>query len=275
MNKRGFWWVSCIVAVGVLAAVGVVHHHATYPYGSSHCCIIQMSGALEMYAEENGGRYPAGQSSPEACLSLLCRSNYANAYLLRGMTVPEATVRRILESGGQLGPDSCGWHYVPGLTKADDRKLALVWCKEPLGHNGERTKDGGRQVVFVGGDIEWISGAKWPAFLEEQKALLAHRSQASQSGAPLVTGVIELPDGTRLDRTDAYCTVQEESRDVNLSSHGTSSGGLELVWYHAPVQNGYVTRTLSFSNLISDPVTVTFTNGVPDVTNYVFKMKSR
>ena len=36
-----------------------------------------------------------------------------------------------------------------------------------------------------------------------------------------------------------------------------------------------MTRTLSFSNLVSDPVTLTFTDGVPNVTNFVFKMRSR
>ncbi len=42
---------------------------------------------------------------------------------------------------------------------------------------------------------------------------------------------------------------------------------------HPPVLDGFVTRTLSFSNMTSDPVTITFTNGVPDVTNYIFRMK--
>jgi len=72
---------------------------------------------------------------------------------------------------------------------------------------------------------------------------------------------------------DCSCTVTEASKGPDFSSSGISSGGLDLVWYHPPFQEGYVTRTLSFSNLISEPVTVRFTNGVPDVTNVVFKMK--
>ena len=130
-----------------------------------------MNLALRQYAEEHGGRYPAGESSPEASLSLLYKSDQIDPYTLRGMIVPEETTRRILESGRLLSAESCGWHYVPGLTQADDSQLALLWCKEALGHNGQRTKDGGRQVVFVDSDVRWVSGAKWASFLEEQKQL--------------------------------------------------------------------------------------------------------
>ena len=63
------------------------------------------------------------------------------------------------------------------------------------------------------------------------------------------------------------------------SASGTSSGaGLchaGLVWYRAPFPNGSITRTLLFSNLVSDPVTITFKGGVSDVTNIVFKMRVR
>jgi hypothetical protein len=133
-----------LVAIGILVASAMVYYRVTFPYGHSHCCIIGMSFALEQYAEENGGTYPAGEASPEASLTLLYRSNYIDPDTLRGMTVPEQTVRRILQGGGLLGPESCGWQYVPGLTRADDLGLALLWCKSPLGHNGQRTKNGGR-----------------------------------------------------------------------------------------------------------------------------------
>jgi hypothetical protein len=277
MSKQRIIILVIVTAVAILLGSAMVYYRATFPYGESHCCIIAMSFALEKYAEEDGGRYPAGEASSEASLSLLYKSNYIDPYTLRGMTVPEKTTRRILEGGGLLGPESCGWQYVPGLTFADDPGLALLWCKSALGHNGQRTKDGGRQVVFIGSGIDWIPGDKWPAFLQEQKELLKHRSAKAVGGVPLLTGVIELPDGTRIDRFDGSCTLKEQSKGPNSSSSGTSSGGFnrsQLVWYHAPLQDGYVTRTLSFSNLISDPVTITFTNGVPDVTNFVFRMRS-
>jgi hypothetical protein len=278
MRKRLITVAIVLGTTAVLVSGWTAYSKWKYPYGWSHCCIIGMKSSLEFYAEEHGGRYPAGESSPEASLSLLYRSNYMDAYTLRGMTVPETTVRRILEGGGLLGPDSCGWQYVEGLTQADDPGIAILYCKHALGHNGQRTKDGGRQVAFVGsGGIEWISGDKWPTFLKEQGQLLLARNERARVGMPLVTGVIELPDGTRLNLLEGAYTMTEESGGPNGSGSGRSSGSAmsrsELVWYQARLKDGYVTRTLSFSNLISDPVTITFTNGVPDVTNFVFRMK--
>jgi len=274
-SKRRTLISAILAAVAIIAAGAAVYYRVTFPYGQSHCCIIGMSGALEQYAQENGGRYPAGGATPEASLSLLYRSNFVDAYTLRGMTIPESTVRKILESGGFLTPESSGWQYVPGLTRADDPGLALLWCKMPLGHNGQRTKDQGRQVVFIGRGIEWISGDKWPAFLSEQKALLEHRGSGAVSGLPLVTGSIELPDGIRLSRFDGPCTIREETKGPDSSGHGTSSGdGCDLLWYQPPIQDGTVTRTLSFSNLVSDPVTIVFSKGIPNVTNFVYRMRS-
>lgn len=275
MTKRRKWIVGSLAAIGVLMAGGAIHYKAKFPYGQSHCCINQMSGALEQYAEENGGKYPTGGATPKASLTLLYKSNYIDAYVLRGMTLPERTVQSILDSGRVLGPDSCGWHYVPGLTRADDSGLALLWCKDALGHNGDRTRDGGRQVVFVGRGIEWIPGDRWRAFLNDQKTLVERRSTRAVSGNPLVTGSIELPDGSRLDRFDGSCTIREETKGPNSSGHGSSSGrGCDLRWYQPPIQDGAVTRTLSFSNLVSDPVTMVFVNGIPDATNFVYRMRS-
>jgi len=279
MSKRRLIISLIVMVVVILLGRWMVYYTQTFPYGSSHCCIIQFICTLEQYAEENGGKYPAGESSPEASLSLLYKSNGMPPDILRGMTVPEKTVRRILEGGGLLGPDSCGWHYVPGLTRADDQKLALLWCKSALGHNGQRTKDGSREILFVGGRLGLISGDEWPAFLQEQEDLLKLRSAKALEGVPLVTWSIELPDGSRSDRADSPYTLKEESKDIKSSASGTgTSSGTKLsrsalLCWQAPLQNGTVTRTLSFSNMVSDPVTVTFTEGVPNVTNPIFVMR--
>lgn len=175
-----------LVALGIVILAPVIPR---FPYGQSHCCIIGMSSALEQYADAHGGHYPAGGTSPEASLSLLYRSNLVDANLIRGMTVSEVNVREILEKGRALGPQSCGWHYVEGLTRADDDRLALLYCKEGLGHNGQLT-DGGRQVVFVGGNIEWVSGERWAEFVAEQHQLFAHRSNAAKNAMPLIVATI-------------------------------------------------------------------------------------
>jgi hypothetical protein len=284
MKKRLSIVMIILGIIGVLAIAIGISYKTTYPYGWSHCCIDVMMFSLEQYAEEHGGHYPTGEISPEASLSLLCRSNYLDAYTIRGMTVSEKVVQTIFEKGRLLGPDTCGWHYTDGLTRADDQRIALLYCKEPLGHNGQKTKDGGRQVVFVGGNIEWISGDKWPSFLQEQSDLMAKRSDSAKSGRPLVDATIELSDGRQMESIDgvSYTMREKESGNDNSSGNGTSSGGSlsrdAIVWFNTPLNadfSGRITRTLSFSNLVSSPVTVDFTNGVPDKTNVVFQMHSR
>lgn len=151
-------------------------HQEKYPYGWSHCCDSNLMFILEEYANDHGGAYPAGESSPEASLSLLY-PKYATADLLRGKTVPLDVVEPVLQGGGRLGPDTCGWHYVEGLTQQDDPRLALLWDKVGLGHNGQKLKDGGHTVLFVGLRKEYIPGDKWDAFLEEQKQLLAQEKK--------------------------------------------------------------------------------------------------
>ena len=160
----------------VLGSGGWLYYKWKYPYGWSHCCDKQLIFALDRYAEDHGGAYPAGGSSPEASLSLLY-PKYADANLLRGKTVPLATVQSLLDAGQQLGPETCGWHYVEGLRSDDDPGLALVWDKLGLGHNGERNESGGRTVLFVRMNLRYISGSEWSDFLAEQERLHAARRQ--------------------------------------------------------------------------------------------------
>jgi hypothetical protein len=162
-------------AVGAaLATAGFAYHHSRYPHGWSHCCDKQLMMALLDYADRHDGWFPKGESSPEAALGLLHRENpeLVTANLLRGKTVPEAAVRTRLEAGERLTPETCGWHYVAGLRRDDDRRLALFWDKAGLGHNGERLPEGGHFVCRIGG-IEYIAGDQWEAFLAEQERLRA------------------------------------------------------------------------------------------------------
>ncbi len=149
----------------------------SYPYGRSHCCLKQIGLALHLYASAHEGIFPAGESSPEASLSLLHRGYDGDANTLRGKTVPLATVEKILDRGELLGPDTCGWHYVEGLTAADDPQIAVVWDKVGLGHNGETLRGGGHSVLFVDGSERILSQAEWPVFLAVQERLLAQRKR--------------------------------------------------------------------------------------------------
>jgi hypothetical protein len=159
-----------------LAGGGWLYYRWAYPYGWSHSCDKQLMFALHQYAEDHGGAYPAGEATPEASLSLLY-PRYADEYVLQGKTVPLDLVRAALERGDRLGPDTCGWHYVEGLRLDDDPRLALCWDKVGLGHNGQRLSDGGRTVLFVIMAYEYIEGANWEGFLQEQQRLLARRDK--------------------------------------------------------------------------------------------------
>jgi hypothetical protein len=175
-------WVrrTCVViaAVAIVGGVGYAYVRSqlpVYPYGWSHCCDKGLMMALLQYADRHDGWFPKGEASPEASLSLLHREDPASvdANLLRGKTVPEASVLARLEAGELLTPDTCGWHYVEGLRKGDDPRLALFWDKAALGHNGEQLRQGGHWVCRVNLDIEYVPESQWQAFLAEQEQLLA------------------------------------------------------------------------------------------------------
>jgi hypothetical protein len=163
--------VAASVVVVLLAACAGYYHYR-FPHGWSHCCDKQLHMALLDYADQHDGWFPRGEASPEASLSLLYRTNPDLVNVLRGKTVPDSVVRARLESGELLTPDTCGWHYVEGLKKDDDPRLALFWDKAGLGHNGERLA-GYRNVMLINGTVESVPSDRWDQFLYEQEKLRA------------------------------------------------------------------------------------------------------
>jgi hypothetical protein len=177
MEQRRKLWFVVILALAVLGAAGFARWRYTFPYGRSHCCAKQISTALKMYANDHGGRYPSGESSPEASLSLLYPKYLPSPEPLRGKTVPAAIVNQRLTNGQRLTPETCGWHYVEGLSEDSDPRLLLLWDKVGLGHNGQRLPDGGHEVVFVDHSVKQLSGAEWRAVFAEQEKLRASKSK--------------------------------------------------------------------------------------------------
>jgi hypothetical protein len=178
MKKLGL---LALAIIGVVSAAGYGWYRHQYPYGWSHCCLKGLGLSLLQYAREHEGRFPAGAGCPEASLSLLYRWNRdcGDAEVLRGKTVPVERVRGILERGELLGPETCGWHYVEGLTTSDDSGIAIIWDKVGLGHNGEDI-GGGHSVWFLHGPEEVIPASDWPKFLKRQQQLMAARPQDTE-----------------------------------------------------------------------------------------------
>lgn len=161
----------------ILVVVGYAWYQHRFPYGGSHACIKQIGWALAIYADENDGWFPSGGDSPEASLSLLYGD--LNIYPLAGKTIAPEMAQRAIDEHGHLGPESCDWHYVEGLRDDDNPEIAIVWDKIGLGHNGDRLKSGGHEVLFVDRTSHLISGIEWEAFLLRQKELLAQRAFAT------------------------------------------------------------------------------------------------
>jgi len=171
----------CYVLLGILGSLMIIAlvdygwYQHTFPYGRSHSCIKQIGLALAIYAEENNGWFPSGGETPEASLSLLY-GDLLNIYPLAGKTIPPAVAQQAMDEQGHLGPETCDWHYVEGLRDDDNPEIAVIWDKVGLGHNGQRLKSGGHEVLFVNRSSNFIPGDEWAEFLSEQQRLLAARN---------------------------------------------------------------------------------------------------
>ena len=276
--KRRIWLrVLCVIA-GLLAVLGLLataYWKHEYPYGWSHCCAKGVSFALQEYARDHGGMFPIGGDTPEASLSLLY-SNYLDAYTLRGKSVPLETVEHALGKNGKLDPESCGWHYVEGLTEADNPQIAIVWDKVGLGHNGERLKSGGHEVVLLDGSTTYVGGKRWPEFIEEQKKLFAQRSDRAKQGLPALTARIRFPDGKLLEKYEGAFQLNEFTDSVAGSGSGSQSGtSVPLSWFHLYPEDGSITYelTLPDERLRSKPVTVNVKNGEASPNSFVFELQ--
>jgi hypothetical protein len=179
---------KALVAVAVVALVtgsvfifAIVYYKYEFPYGAYHRCDKQLWSALREYAEAHGGKFPTGEATPEASLSLLGRQY---AYLLPRRGVPTEVVEQMLDRGQLLNPETCGWNYVEGLRLDSDPKLALFWDKEGLSEVGMRLPEGGHFVSLVGWPYNYIPASEWDGFLQEQRRLLAEEKTKMQNNEP-------------------------------------------------------------------------------------------
>jgi hypothetical protein len=231
--------------------------------------------ALETYAELNDGHYPAGAGSPEASLSLLYGEEYGiNAEVLRGKTVPVEVVQAILDRGELLGPDTCGWHYVEGLTLADDSQIALVWDKVGLDHNGGQHSDGGHSVWFRGHE-EYIRGPDWPEFLRRQRELMAARTDAAIQGRPALSAKVRLPSGEVVDLFDAPYTLFVNRSDAFASGMTSAAEALspdKLRWHRLDGGDYTLTLRLTLNGWQTPEIKVEVSNGHAAPDEIIFEM---
>jgi hypothetical protein len=281
-GKTILWGFGILGGIAVMLFVGGwAFYRWEFPYGHTHSCDKILEMALHQYAEEHGGFYPSGEATPEASLSLLY-PKYADASALSGKIVPVERVQEILDQGKRLDPDSCGWHYVEGLTLNDNRRLAIFWDKVGLGHNGQRLRHGGHSVAFVGGEFAVISAQEWPQFLEEQEKLLASRDETAIKGKPILVANIRLPSGELTDHFDGAWQLDEsfQSFDAMSSGNGMRAGPslspLVLRWHRGALKDGTTTFVLSIPEKAwrSKPITVKVRDGKAGPSSITFEMAS-
>lgn len=269
-----------VFGVALLVGAGYWWRCHTYPYGFSHSCDKILSRVLHDYAEAHDGFFPAGEATPEASLSLLY-PEYANAKMLHGKTVPLELVGKRLERGELLTPDTCGWHYVEGLTLADDGRLALFWDKVGLGHNGERLS-GGHFVCFVGWETKHIPESEWPQFLKEQEALHAARSKAAKEATRVLLAKVRSPSGEIVESLDAPFALDYFEGDESGLRYGGRNGDRltprDLSWWRLEELRlrrdgeGTLTLTLSLDDRRSKPVTVNLSDGELSPSSILFEI---
>jgi len=174
-----FWSIVVTLVCTGLAGGGYAWYRTRYPFGWSHCCDTGIYFALYNYIAHDG-KFPAGEATPEASLSLINETSGNLGYWPCGKSGSLDRTQAILDQGKLLTPDTCGWHYVAGLTTSDDHSIAILWDKEGLGHSGERLPEGGHFVTFVGGSRQYIPAKQWQQFLAEQEVLLSQRKNVPQ-----------------------------------------------------------------------------------------------
>jgi hypothetical protein len=187
-NKRRWRRVGWVLLVLIVVVTGcAVWFKQQYPYGESHNCSKGLGISLRIYANDNDDWYPHGMSTPEASLSLLVKRKPTLASLLRGKHLSQATVEKALLQDGELGPNSCGWHYIEGLRESDSPQLAVAWDRVTgLDHQGRRRSGSQHEVVMVDGSTQFVSKRAWPNFVANQKRLLAEASKARTVGNPVI-----------------------------------------------------------------------------------------
>ena len=138
------------------------------------------------------------------------------ADVLRGKTVPAKIVEKALARDGVLGPASCGWHYVEGLSESDEPMLAVVWDKvSGLGHNGDSQPSVAHEIVHLDGSTRLILKRDWPDFVVEQKRRIAEAYRKRKPGDPPIRWSDEATLGPNLKPAQLAEPIQSQTNSLS------------------------------------------------------------
>jgi hypothetical protein len=179
-----------LIGTAVCLAGAAAWHKYTYPYGHRAFLLPFMHSALEDFAREHFGKYPASDKGPGEALRLLY-PKYCSADELAGVSGDVNAMRKALREDGTITRPLTSWVYVQGLERGDDANLAVLWeSKEGLFANGKRNSFGGHAVLLLGGTFTNVPAADWAGFLKQQEELrkAVQSSRTGSTNAPLQAG---------------------------------------------------------------------------------------
>ena len=172
--------VAWTLVFGVIAASIYGYYRYQFPYGNTHRCSKVLAGMLDQYAEDNGGRYPQADDDRQLGLEKVLGGDREQLATVVGKAGNLAEAERFHGTNGYLLKEHSSWHYVSGLTTADEGR-ALAWDKIPLAHNGMRLSYNPREVIMVGGWVDQVNESRWDDFLRQQNQIAKKNLEANKA----------------------------------------------------------------------------------------------
>jgi len=156
-------------------------------------CMPQVASSFRMYASDHGGVFPVHTNGYGDAL-LLMTPERAWFYYLTGPGYDTSAFEEALDSGGDVDERRCGRVYVQGLSETNDARIAILFDKIAAPpdhcHFPQRLWRGFvREVCFVDGSWRTVPVEYWPAFAQEQVALLVQAGFAKEQAQELYNQV--------------------------------------------------------------------------------------
>lgn len=168
-------WLAVSIIAAACLYIGQCFNNRRYLH--THC-IKQSFLLFAEYAATNDGRFPESERGfADALLqfSELMGDDSWIAFATNGKD-DGSYFRNALESGEDIDESRCSRTYVQGLTEASNPAIAMLFDTEAI-QGGDHLymlpgQDRLREVMTVGGSMEKVKLAAWPAFAEQQQQLL-------------------------------------------------------------------------------------------------------
>ena len=153
----------------LLTACGYVGIRFFYPFGRRACALQCMYLVLQNYAKDHEGAFPDGADGFVALQSLY--PDYVDGRELAGISGDPEKVQQVLSQQKSLNGVT-SWRFIPGLSRDDDSRLAILWeAQSGINADGRRNFNGSRAVLLVGGSITNVAKSSWDGFMNEQASI--------------------------------------------------------------------------------------------------------